>query len=226
MLSTGLISGVSLGAALAFIGVIITQIMQGRRDQKSREHQLLLYANQWADQREQDNIRWQREYDHHREQWQEERRIDELTRAREDRHRFAQSRRELYGELISAVDLYVEHIAKMEFDRSKGRNLTTDQNVKREDLGIRLRTIVNQVTVVAPRSISDHAKNLFDEVAHIFIKMAEVGPGITIVPDPHQQLAAAHRKMRRIVEEMRVDFGADAAGNVADLPPSSTPRPE
>jgi hypothetical protein len=139
----------------------------------------------------------------------ERRLLDEQAHARENRYRFADSRRKLYGDLIMQVDLLSDHMAKMDFRRLHGRDYLDGQVEQREEFGRQLRSSVNQVTIVAPRNISEPSKSMFDDMSGAFNRMIDAGPSVTIHPTMTDVLNGVRRKIRLMVEEMRKDLAID-----------------
>jgi hypothetical protein len=178
---TGIVAGL-----FAFCGVILAQLYQGKRDEKNREHERIIYSDTWGEQRDRDRELWNRE----------------------DRFRFAQDRRKLYGDFLARHATFSDHIRHMERRRNHDNDPDPADIKKAEEIAGKFRSVVNQITIAAPKPISNATKNIFDEVANVFIKVADTPPGITISPNPYDSLLTAARNTRPLVEEMRKDVGA------------------
>ncbi|MFG1635617.1 hypothetical protein ACGFKX_12370 [Pseudonocardia alni] len=106
-----------IAASSLIAGVAITNWQQNKREQRSWNRQLQIYVQQWDDQRERDKL-----------QREDQRERDREDAAREDRHRFTDFKRDLYGDVLSELTSMISHLghcinaAKRESDRRGGES--------------------------------------------------------------------------------------------------------
>lgn len=135
-----------IAAAAAVAGVLIAQAWATRREERNWKHQLQMYATQWEDQRQRDA-----------EQREDQRQRDRELWEREDRHRFTQDKRALYGDLLSEAAEAQPALSYVEGAHIFGEDVKPNRlNSHRE----RLTSRSGKIDLVAPDDICEQAREV------------------------------------------------------------------
>jgi hypothetical protein len=132
----------------AFLGVVLAQWWTTRREKRQWERQMQMYATQWADQRERDAQQREDQRRRDREQWD-----------REDRHRFTEDKRSLYGDLLGLAVEAQNVISDIEGTHIFG----LEPEVGPDGLDSyrqRLTISTGKIDLVAPADICEHAMSV------------------------------------------------------------------
>jgi hypothetical protein len=133
---------VLITAAAAFFGVVVAQWWTTRREDRNWQRQLQMYAHQWEDQRQRDA-----------EQREDQRQRDRELWAREDKHRFIEHKRSLYGDTLGLIsDVHQVTLRAMRDVGQEGKDAKLDPA-----MADRLRAVTGQLYLLAPAKIANRA---------------------------------------------------------------------
>jgi hypothetical protein len=184
---------VIITAAAAFLGVVVAQWWTGRREDRNWQRQLQMYATQWEDQRTRDA-----------ELREDQRRKDQDSWHREDRHRFTEHKRTLYGQLLGIIAECQDELSQASWDfETQQKNATFDPA-----LSSRLSAAVGEIELVAPLKVADTAKVVRSTLlgARVWLRYNNITSADNTIKEVGSLIADARNRVAALRQLMRQDL--------------------
>lgn len=188
----------------AFLGVVLAQWWTSRREKRQWERQMELYATQWADQRERDKEERNDQRRRDAEQREDQRKRDRELWEREDRHRFTQDKRTLYGDLLNECAESLHALSEVQDALIFGDGVHDGElHTHRE----RLSVCVAKIDLVAPGDICDQAR---DALAAFTIASRALSQSVSdLTPERDTEYSAKEATFRKGVRNLRIEMRED-----------------